>query len=176
MLCTTADYALVAVKGALLLRPVDGGKLKIAPKTPLFFVSGGKVDEAQDPALALGRHVFKFARAKDSVVFDKTVTTIGDVIKSSAADRIYGAAAFTKGVPPPTFLFKTPRVYMPTGDSKATQEAALAAAGKCAGKIDLLWEVQCVQGRIQPKGLALVTRGQITMKSGQDLDLQPTPP
>ena len=131
----------------------------------------GVVDSA--PTAGGSLHNFKFMKPKDLVLqmgpkSEKTIISIGDVIKSSAADKLYGHAPFTKGVPPPSFAVKKEMSFLPRDQS---DQLAIQAAMK-ASKINLLWvAVVDSTSKIVPKVLAIVSTGQLALKVGEDLVL-----
>ena len=169
MLATTGDYEFILKDGkTLVLRAIGAGNVRISPKSVLLMLTGGSVDVEANKAVADALHAFKFTKPKDLVVnyTSKTVVTLGEVIKSSGADKMFGHAAFTKGVPPPTFAVKKEMMYHPK-----EAEIALTVAAKASQKLTLMWAVTCLGGKISPKGVAIVPSGQITLKSGQDFVL-----
>jgi hypothetical protein len=131
----------------------------------------GVVDAA--PISGGPMHNFKFAKPKDLVLqlgskSEKTITSIGDVIKASGADKLFGHAPFTKGVPPPSFAVKKEMTFQPKEQS---DQSAIQAAMK-ATKVNLLWVVAVdATNKICPKGLAIVTAGQLVLKVGEDFVL-----
>ena len=131
----------------------------------------GVVDAA--PISGGPMHNFKFTKPKDLVLqlgpkSEKTVISIGDVIKSSGADKLFGHAPFTKGVPPPSFAVKKDMTFQAKEQS---DQLAIQAAMK-ATKINLLWVVAVDStNKIVPKGLAFVTVAQIMLKVGEDFVL-----
>jgi hypothetical protein len=131
----------------------------------------GVVDAA--PTSGGPMHNFKFAKPKDLVLqlgskSEKTITTIGDVIKASGADKLFGHAPFTKGVPPPSFAVKKEMTFQP---KEQADQLAIQAAMK-ATKINLLWVVAVdATNKVFPKGLAIVTAAQLMLKPGEDFVL-----
>lgn len=118
-------------------------------------------------------HNYKFSKPKDLVLHlgsksEKTVTSIGDVIKASGADKLFGHAPFLKGVPPPSFALKKDMTFQPKEQS---DQLAIQVAMK-ATKVSLLW-VMAVDStnKVLPKGLAIVTTVQILLKPGEDFVL-----
>ena len=169
-LATTSEYEILLKDDKTLwLRPLSKNNTRISPKTVLFTVSGGNVDVESNGEVAATLHPFKFEKPKDLVVnhADKTVTTLSEFIKANGADKLFAHGTFTKGNPPPTFVMKKAMFCHPQG----TAAAASVAAAMTSPKLNTLWSVCCVSGKVTPKDLVVVPRAQITLKPGQDFAL-----
>lgn len=166
ILAKTEDWVLSLRSGQLNVRASK--KVRLAAKTILFTFTGGRVEDSGNEArLVDGAPAFAFAKPKDTVVWENTLTSIGEVIKSQGCDRIFGGQTFTKGVPPPTFVNKKHMRYY----TKTAQEGNALAAAVKADKVTLHWSVLCQSGKLVPKGLSVVTKQAITLGEGSDIVL-----
>ena len=153
--------------GGLLLRSQKGeqiGNRKILRK-----VTGGSAKEANEKAS--GGFIFAFGSSNSSVIDTDDAgrpTTIGALIKASGADKLFAHGSFPKGAPPPKFVRKKSFAFVPS-DPSGTDARALEAA-RSASKIRPMWVVGVSEGKLIPKGVALVTTTAIPATAG-DIEL-----
>ena len=144
-------------------------KTRLAAKTVLHVFTGGKVDETgsgSEQAIR-GLPPFTFSKPRDAVMDDKkTPTTIGEFIKATGADRLFGGSPFTRGVPPPTFVTKKVMHYWPKAAEERDALVAVASAN-----VNILWVVMEKQGKVVPKGLAVTTKASISLPANEDVPL-----
>ena len=167
-LVATSDYEIIFKEGkTLLIRPL-ASNTRISPKTVLVTFSAGSVDVEANQAITASLFAFHFSKPRVNVVNHgaKSVTSLGEFIKSENADKLFCHAAFTKGNPPPSFVVKKDMYYHGPNAEMAAIQAAIASP-----KLSVLWSVACITGKVTPKGVAILPASQIALKAGQDFIL-----
>lgn len=166
VLATKGDVSLAVAGTRLVLRSSAASNCKVSPRTLFLTWSNGSVDSHGDAALPQ----FKFEKPKDLVVDfgTQTVVSLGDFIKKYSADKLFGHAPFTKGVPPTSFAAKEKQFRYKPHSSEDAKHMSMALA--CEKGL-FLWLVACTEGKITPKGLGLLNKSQVIVKTGEDFVL-----
>lgn len=155
------NFAIILKAGAIVARPL-GKARKIMAKTVLHTFTAARVDEATGPTADL--HPWKFTKPKDIVIFDGVQKPIGEVISSRQVEHLWCHNSFAKGVAPPAFVLKKSMFCL----AKSDTDAAILKAAASAANVTLVWQVTVAQGKIMPVNLAMVTKGQVVTKEGED--------
>ena len=163
VVCQFKKATLVVKAGKLVLRSEKGEK--VANHKVLLKVEAGEMKESEDvPSTAQG--LFSFESANSLVVdaADAKVMSIGALAKAKAAAKLFAHASFPKGSPPPKFARKKAFVFMPT-DALGADARALEAS-LTASKVRRMWVVCVTDGKLFPKGVALVSTASIAAAAG----------
>ena len=168
VLSTTEKYSVFFQGGVLSLRSLEEkSSVRLPAKTVLHLFTAGKVMSPVGEESAVDKVPLKFDKPRDEIVDpDKKVTPLGTFVKSTNADRVFGHEPFTKGSPPTSFLQKKDNRYFPAED-----EAPIVRAAQAAKLIKLTWSLYCVAGKVNPKGLAIVTEKLIILKAQETISL-----
>ena len=171
VLNTSGDWELASSNdGKLTLTNITKQNKRVPPKTVLFLLSKGSVDDS--PGATQFPFVFKksneivLTSAKAGSGYD--LVTLKDVIKESSAAALYQHGAFTKAVAPPSFTCKKVMQYNPHAEEKASCAVLGGGAALTAGsEVAFRWVVAAQGGKIMPVGVALVCTKQISLAAGQ---------
>ena len=159
---TLTGYSVIVRDGSIVL--TADRNVKIPPRTVLHMFTNGEIKEP--PADAKGFLPFKYEQSKQLCVdfTTKGVQPLSEIVKASGSDKIFGHVPFPKGAAPAVLVCKKSNAFLPT-----TEEAAgLKVAREAGSTVHLLWALSSsTSNKLVPKGVALVTKNQIIVKSGE---------
>lgn len=90
------------------------------------------------------------------------VTTVGEMIKTYKAEKLFAHAPFTKGAPPAQLAAKKTMTWHTKTDAPPTVDKLLQSLGQTT-KMKWLWGAGVKDGKIVPQGLVAVAMQQFTV-------------